>query len=249
MTAVTDSSATWVRRYRPCPESPIRLVCLPHAGGSSSFYLPVARALYPDVDVLAMQYPGRQDRRHEAMIETIDDLADAVTAALQPWLGRPLALFGHSMGATLAFEVARRLEGKADLVHLFASGRRAPGRHRDESVHLGDDDALLAEMKKLSGTDSRILGDEELLRTIMPAIRNDYRAAETYRFAGGPKLSVPISVLVGDDDPKVDLAEARAWAEHTTESCDVRVFPGGHFYLVDHQHEVMRVITDRLCGS
>jgi pyochelin biosynthetic protein PchC len=245
---VTDDSDEWVRRYRPAPTAAIRLVCLPHAGGSASFFLPVADALCPDVDVLAVQYPGRQDRRLDPMIDDLDTLADAVVAALLPWLDRPFAFFGHSMGATLAFEVSRRLEQGASPapLHLFASGRRAPCRHRDEDVHLGDDERIIAELKELSGTDTRVLGEEELLRMVLPAIRNDYRATETYRYRPGPPLSCPITVLTGEDDPKTTPREARAWREHTTGPFSLLVYPGGHFYLAEHQSEVLDAITDRL---
>lgn len=245
---MSAESDEWIRRYRPAPGAAIRLVCLPHAGGSASFFLPVAAALSPAVDVLAVQYPGRQDRLREPMIDDLGDLADAVVTALTPWLDRPFAFFGHSMGATLAFEVTRRLEqgaGPAPL-HLFASGRRAPSRHRDENVHLGGDDRIIAELTELSGTDTRVLGEEEMLRMVLPAIRNDYRATETYRYRPGPPLSCPITVLTGDADPKTSLEEAEAWRDHTTGPFDLRVYPGGHFYLADHQSEVLDAITDRL---
>lgn len=245
---MSAESDEWIRRYRPAPGAAIRLVCLPHAGGSASFFLPVSAALSPAVDVLAVQYPGRQDRLREPMIDDLGDLADAVVTALTPWLDRPFAFFGHSMGATLAFEVTRRLEqgaGPAPL-HLFASGRRAPSRHRDENVHLGGDDRIIAELTELSGTDTRVLGEEEMLRMVLPAIRNDYRATETYRYRPGPPLSCPITVLTGDADPKTSLEEAEAWRDHTTGPFDLRVYPGGHFYLADHQSEVLDAITDRL---
>lgn len=245
---MSAESDEWIRRYRPAPGAAIRLVCLPHAGGSASFFLPVSAALSPAIDVLAVQYPGRQDRLREPMIDDLGDLADAVVTALTPWLDRPFAFFGHSMGATLAFEVTRRLEqgaGPAPL-HLFASGRRAPSRHRDENVHLGGDDRIIAELTELSGTDTRVLGEEEMLRMVLPAIRNDYRATETYRYRPGPPLSCPITVLTGDADPKTSLEEAEAWRDHTTGPFDLRVYPGGHFYLADHQSEVLDAITDRL---
>lgn len=245
---MSAESDEWIRRYRPAPGAAIRLVCLPHAGGSASFFLPVSAALSPAIDVLAVQYPGRQDRLREPMIDNLGDLADAVVTALTPWLDRPFAFFGHSMGATLAFEVTRRLEqgaGPAPL-HLFASGRRAPSRHRDENVHLGGDDRIIAELTELSGTDTRVLGEEEMLRMVLPAIRNDYRATETYRYRPGPPLSCPITVLTGDADPKTSLEEAEAWRDHTTGPFDLRVYPGGHFYLADHQSEVLDAITDRL---
>jgi pyochelin biosynthetic protein PchC len=245
---VTGDSDQWIRRFRPAPDAAVRLVCLPHAGGSASFYFSVATAMSPLVDVLAVQYPGRQDRLHDPLINNIPDLADAVTAALRPWLDRPFALFGHSMGASLGFEVALRLErAGTPPAHLFASGRRAPSRYREEHVHLGDDDAIIAELSRLSGTESSILGDEELLRMVLPAIRNDYRAVETYRPAvDAPALATPITALTGDNDPRTTLDDARGWQEHTTGAFELLVYPGGHFYLVENSAQVVDALSSRL---
>ncbi|PRY34503.1 surfactin synthase thioesterase subunit [Umezawaea tangerina] len=200
--------------------------------------------------MLAVQYPGRQDRRAEPCIETVEVLADRIVTALGPWVGdKPLALLGHSMGATLAFEVARGLERRGTApVALFASGRRAPSRYRDDQVHLRDDDGIVAELQLLSGTDSRLLGNEDLLRLVIPVIRADYKAVETYRCEPGAQVSCPITVLVGDSDPKATIEEARAWSEHTTGAFDLQVYPGGHFYLSTHQDEVTDLISARLTG-
>ncbi|MET7936406.1 alpha/beta fold hydrolase [Streptomyces sp. NPDC005322] len=244
MTAHPTGTSLWIRQFHPAPTAATRLVCLPHAGGSASFYFPVSKSLAPEVDVLAVQYPGRQDRRHEKCIETIPELADALLPELLPYSDRPLALFGHSMGASLAFEVALRLELKGVVpAVVFVSGRRAPSRHRDETVHLRDDDGLIAEMKSLSGTDSQVLGDEEILRMVLPAIRSDYKAAETYRPTAGPRLAAPIHAYVGDNDPRATVEEARAWGEHTTGDFDLRIYPGGHFYLNDQAPHVIAAIS------
>ncbi|MFJ2033831.1 thioesterase II family protein [Streptosporangium sp. NPDC087985] len=230
----------WIRRFHPANGADARLVCLPHAGGSASFYFPVSQALSPTVDVLAVQYPGRQDRRGERCIENIGALADEIARVLRSWTDRPLALFGHSMGAILAFEVTRRLERDADTVPfgLFASGRRAPSTRRAESVHLRDDDGIVAELKRLNGTDSSVLGDDELLRMVLPATRSDYRAVETYVCEPGATVRAPITVLTGDADPKTTLDEARAWSAHTTGDFDLRVYSGGHFFLTSHAKDI-----------
>jgi pyochelin biosynthetic protein PchC len=239
----------WVRRFHPAPDAHARLVCLPHAGGAASYFFPTSRALAPDIEVLAVQYPGRQDRRGEPFARTIAELADAVTAVLTDGSDRPLALFGHSMGATVGFEVARRLERTGVTpTMLFVSGRRAPSIHRDEQSHLRDDAGLLAEVRSLSGTNAAVFDDDELVRMALPAIRNDYTAVETYRYQPGPRLACPIHALVGDADPKAGLDEVRAWADHTSAGFELDVFPGGHFYLDHHATAVLDKITDALSG-
>lgn len=250
MSSSSVDEGLWCRRFHPAPDAGDRLVCFPHAGGSASFYFPVSSALSPAVDVLAVQYPGRQDRRREAGIDTIGELADNIFDALRPWSDRPLTFFGHSMGALVAFEVARRMEdhGVAPL-RLFASGRRAPSRYRDENVHQREDDGIVAELKKLSGTDARVLGDEEMLRMVLPALRCDYRAIETYRCEPGAVLRSPVTAIVGDEDPKTSLEEALAWEDHTSGGFDLQVLPGGHFYLTHQQTEVMRLLSDHFAST
>ncbi|MEV0538159.1 alpha/beta fold hydrolase, partial [Kitasatospora sp. NPDC050463] len=142
---MTKESGTWLRRFHPGPEGGPRLVCFPHAGGSAPYFHPVSRDLSPVLDVLAVQYPGRQERRHEPRITDIADLADALMAEIGPLADRPLAFFGHSMGAVVAFEVALRLrERGVTPVALFASGRRAPSAVREETLYQESDRALVA---------------------------------------------------------------------------------------------------------
>ncbi|EID55063.1 thioesterase II family protein [Saccharomonospora xinjiangensis] len=240
-----DDNELWIRRFHPAPEADTRLVCLPHAGGSASFYFPVSRTLTPRFEVLAVQYPGRQDRRAERCLDTIAELADAVVARLVPWTDKPLAFFGHSMGATLAFEIALRLEQRGIVASaLFASGRRAPSCGRAESVHLEDDDTLVREIGTLGGSEAQVLKDEEILRAVLPAIRADYKAAETYRYQPGPPLSCPVYAMVGDNDPKASIDEARSWERHTTGHFELRTYPGGHFYLVEQAASVTAAIVE-----
>ncbi|THA71794.1 thioesterase [Streptomyces sp. A0958] len=248
MTTSTRPATTWLRRFHPSEHAPVRLFCLPHAGGSASYYFPVSRALTPAADVVAVQYPGRQDRRTEPCVDDVRRLADLITAEMLPWCDRPVALFGHSLGATLGFEVALRLEAAGTTpVTLFASGRRAPSRHREnEHVHASPDAQLLTTIRRMSGTDPAVLADEELLRSILPAIRADYRAAETYRYQAGPPLTCPIEVLNGTEDPEVTETEAAAWTTHTTAACTFHSYPGGHFYLNDHAMQVIELVRERI---
>jgi pyochelin biosynthetic protein PchC len=244
MPTPSGPTSDWIRRFHPAPAAASRLVCFPHAGGSATYYYPVSQALAPEVDVLAVQYPGRQDRRAEPCVDDVGALADAIVPELMPWTDRPVTLFGHSLGATVAFEVARRLERWAVRpLGLFASGRRAPSRHRPQPDSRFSDEELLEELTSMSGTDSQVLADPELLAVILPVMRADYRAAQSYRYRSGPKLSCPVHALIGDADPQVSVDEARSWGEHSTGRFELTVYPGGHFYLNDHLAAVTATLS------
>jgi surfactin synthase thioesterase subunit len=205
----------------------------------------MSQALAPDIEVLAIQYPGRQDRYSEPVWEDLHALADRIAAELAGQVNRPTALFGHSMGAVVAFEVARRLQ-QQDIVPLglIVSGRRAPSRQRPDRVHLGGDAALIDEVRRLTGTGTAVLADPTLLRLILPALRGDYRAVETYRHRPGPPLTCPVVALAGDADPLADLDEIAAWAAHTEAAFRMRVFPGGHFFLLAHAAAVRQEVSN-----
>ena len=230
----------WTRRYHPAPEAAVQLVCFPHAGGSASYFHPVSARFAPDVDVVSLQYPGRQDRRREPCVDTIARLADLVTNELADLSDKPTVFFGHSMGAVLAFETAWRLEQRGARAPgaVLASGRRGPSTVRDERIHERDDDGVLDEVRELNRLDMTVIGDDEILRMALPAIRADYRAIETYACPVGRRVRCPVTVLIGDQDPKVTAAEAENWGEHTEGGFRLEVFPGGHFFLARHQSAV-----------
>ncbi|MEV4616781.1 alpha/beta fold hydrolase [Kitasatospora sp. NPDC049258] len=251
MTASESSAALWLRRYHPAPGSRVRLVCFPHAGGSASFYLPVSARFAPGADVICLQYPGRQDRRFEPCIDDIGTLADRITDELLTLDERPTVFFGHSMGAVLAFETAWRLEQKGTHAprSVIASGRRAPSTSRVETVHDQSDAGVIAEVRLLGGTNPQLLGDDEILRMAMPAIRGDYRAIERYRCEPDRVVSCPITALTGDADPRTTLTEADAWRVHTTGAFQLKVLPGGHFFIAERQAEVNQVIAAELASA
>ncbi|MFH9674944.1 thioesterase II family protein [Streptomyces sp. NPDC017405] len=252
MAKETDGVA-WVRRFKLAPGADVRLVCFPHAGGAASYFHPLARELRPDVEVLSVQYPGRQDRRREPPLEDIGQLADHIAAALRPTLDEgPTAFLGHSMGATVAFETVRRLEraGAEGPCLLFASGRRAPGIPRAERLHPLDEAGLRAELRELNGTGGAFLEDPEMLRSVLPALRGDYRALEAYACTpADAAVRTPVTALVGVDDPRVSVADALAWSRHTTGAFSLRTFEGGHFYLSEGVEPVAAEVRARLRES
>ncbi|MFI0808974.1 thioesterase II family protein [Streptomyces echinatus] len=239
--------SSWLRGFHESKPDAPRLLCLPHGGGSASFYFGLSKALSPALDVRAAQYPGRQDRSEEPPAESVQELAQGVFHALGELDERPLALFGHSMGAMVGFELARLLEtaGRPCAV-LFLSGRRGPSVERFENLHQGSDAQLIEEVVKLDGTDAALLRDEELLGMILPTLRADYRAVETYRPTPGPRLRSPFVVLTGDADPRVTPEEARTWSQETDGSFELHVYPGAHFYLVPQRQAVQHRIEATL---
>ncbi|MFI7235741.1 thioesterase II family protein [Streptomyces cyaneofuscatus] len=244
----------WFRRFddpagpvRPGPGAP-RLYCFPHAGGAASTFVPLARALTPRLDVLAAQYPGRQDRRRETPLADIGLLAEALADHVPTEDKVPYAFFGHSMGAVLAYEVARilRRRGVTGPAALVLSGRRAPTPEPSSHDGLRTDADILRAVRELGGTTPQVLQDPELREMVMPALRADYRAIGSYTWQPGPPLSVPFTVLVGDRDPVASVAEARAWQDFTTAPAPAHVFDGGHFFLDAHLPRVARTVLDAL---
>ncbi|MEU9456780.1 alpha/beta fold hydrolase [Streptomyces sp. NPDC048277] len=241
----------WLRRYHSADAAACRLVVLPHAGGSASFYHPLSTRLASSLDVLVVQYPGRHERRRESAETDLLAMADHVVQALltQP-TSLPTAVFGHSMGATLGFEVVRRLETSGVRVPvLFASARRAPSRGRGRWTPEGfSDERLLREMAVLGGAQARVLDDGDVREMVLPAVRGDYQAVESYRFQPrpSPRVRGAVMALTGEGDPTTAPDDVTAWAEHTSGGFSQRAFHGGHFYLAERWTEVAEAIRERV---
>ncbi|GAA1865912.1 thioesterase II family protein [Actinomadura bangladeshensis] len=238
---------TWFRCAETRPWASMRLFCLPHAGGSAVFYRPWAKEISPAVEVHAVQYPGRADRMADAFVTDAHRLARLVAGAMAPLLDRPAALFGHSMGAVLAYEVARLLQERdAAPVHVFVSGARPPDDRGGERVAGKDDDALVDEMIELGGTDAEALRDPELRELVLPYVRNDFALIEDYAHRDGTRLAVPVTAIIGDADRHVTAEQARGWARVTDGRFALKVLPGGHFYLTDRRPAVIAEVLRTL---
>ncbi|MFG3104471.1 thioesterase II family protein [Streptomyces sp. NPDC048182] len=252
---LVTGAAPWLRCLESRPDAARRLVLLPHAGGASGFFRDWPAALPGDVEVWAVQYPGRERRATEPLPRHLDEVAERATAGILPLLDRPTGVFGHSMGATVGYEVLRRLErgdpaAARQVVHLFVSARQAPHHPRPGLVHTLPDAEFAAVMRRHGGTDAAVFEDAELWELSEPVLRGDYRMAETHRPTPvSPPLDVDVTVLTGDDDPSVEPAAAARWADATTGDFAHHRLPGGHFYLVPRLAEVAATVARRLRES
>jgi pyochelin biosynthetic protein PchC len=237
----------WFRSFGRAPGARTVLVCCPHAGGSASFYRSWPAFLGADVEVVAVQYPGRQDRVREPCVADVSGLAEEIARGLTARDGRPVALFGHSLGASVAYEVARLLPDQ--VTHLIVSGRPGPGRMRTVGKHLLPDEELWAQVCGLGGVDPELVHLPELRDLVLTTLRADYRASETYRPSPGPRLTCPVLACLGDSDPEVTEEEAGAWAAATAGQFRLVVFPGKHFYLIDRSKELLNEVAAWLCPA
>lgn len=235
--------------YKPRREATLRLFCFPYAGGSALVYRNWAERLPVQVEVCPVQLPGRGHRLREPAISQMLPLADAVMREIRPLMDKPFAFFGHSMGATLAFEIARLLRKSeaAQPSHLFVSGRSAPQViDTDPPTYNLPEPELLEELRRLNGTPPEVLDEPELLTLMLPLIRADFEAIQTYPYVEEPPLGCPISVYGGLQDDDVSRESLEAWCEQTTASCTLRMFPGDHFFINTTREWLLQTLTREL---
>ncbi|MEV5085010.1 thioesterase domain-containing protein [Streptomyces sp. NPDC056159] len=241
---VTHLATPWLRRPRPHPNPAVRLLCLPHAGGSTALYRRWKDLLPPAIEPVLVCPPGREHRLDEPLPTELPELVAALGQAAAPLLDRPWAAFGHSMGATVAHELVLWLleRGHRAPEHLFLSARRAPQHDRGGTAHLLDDDALSDHLIRLGGTSREVLAMAELRQLVLPAVRGDYRLIETYAANPDGPVPCPLTALLGTADTEVTAQEAEGWEKWTTGPFQLLTFPGGHFYLSDHPEPVVEAV-------
>jgi surfactin synthase thioesterase subunit len=234
-----DSSTTfapWIKFFSG-PDAKRRgaTVLFPHAGGSAAGYRKLGKAFSAVRDTFIVQYPRRAERLRDPAPESVNDLARGLFDA-GPWRQvAPLRLFGHSMGAIVAFEFARIAEASGVAVRrLWVSAGPVPS----SVAHMPDlptsDEALLADLADLGGTDPRLLEDPEFAELLTIATRADYEAFNRYHCGPGVRVRADIDVICGRDDNRVDVASLRRWADHTEGAFRLTFFDGGHFYVNQH---------------
>lgn len=248
MRSVTENPADtarapWLKHY-PGDDRPGATLVFPHAGGVAASYRDLAQALTLAGDVYVMQYPRRGERQHEPPPLTLPALArDLFEAA--PWEQHgPLRLFGHSMGAVVAFEFGRVAEGSGVPVDtLWASAGPPPSVVTAMPAVPTTDDEILVDLQTLGGTEASLLYDEEFVALLLPAIRGDYAAVNRYKHDPADRLAAGIHAVGGMDDTRVDLGQLQRWEAHTHGAFALTRFPGGHFYIDQHADEIARLVA------
>jgi surfactin synthase thioesterase subunit len=241
----------WFSVPRTVEEPRIRLFCFAHAGGNAVAFHGWHRLMAADIEVRAVQLPGRANRRQEPPYVQMEQLLDDLLVVLSPCLGTPFAFFGHSMGALVAFELTRRLRNRGATLpaHLFVSGSGAPQLPptRPPLHHLSEPE-FLEGVRCFGGLPEVLLEEPELLAMVLPALRADFQVLDGWRYRSEPPLAIPLSAFGGDADPSTPEKALAAWADVTTGPFEVDIFTGGHFYLQARQAELVALVAHRLRG-
>lgn len=244
------SNSPWVLASRSDARSRLRLLCFPYAGGAASAYRLWSAAFPPEVEVCPIQLPGRGSRFRETPYRRAMDLVPAAADGLRPLMDRPFALFGHSMGALVAFEFARELRRRSwpAPVLLAVSGRQAPPRPAPDPPfgHLPDAEFIQEVRGRYDGIPAEVLAEEELLQLVLPSLRADILVLETYSHVPEAPLDCPISCFGGEEDRHVTREGLEGWSEHTRAGCTVRIFPGRHFFIDSAREAVLRSLREDL---
>jgi surfactin synthase thioesterase subunit len=225
------------------------LYIFPHAGGSAQYYVPFANTFSSGIKRIAVQYPGQRGNHDLASFTSIPDLADGVCQMISPPDASDprIAFFGHSMGALLAFEVARRFEAAGGpIATLFVSACAAPGRIGYDYIPESDR-GLLNAVSEMTGANPEFLENEEFAAKILPTLRG-LRAIANYDCPPDVAVSCPIYAYLADNDDVATYEKVVPWSERTTSEFTARVFTGHHFYLMDHLQELVGDIEGKIAS-
>jgi surfactin synthase thioesterase subunit len=223
----------------------LRVICFPYAGGSASAYRTWPESLPAEAEVCAIQMPGRESRIREAALRDLAPLVSTIAGAVRPLLGTRFVLFGHSLGALIAFELARELRraGLPKPAHLFVSGRRAPHLAPTEPpIHAKPEADFMRAVRRFGGTPAELLDNPQLLELLLPTLRSDFAVGENYVYRPALPLDAGITAFYGHADKAAAEADVAQWRHHTTGSFALHGLPGGHFFMRTAQPQMLTAI-------
>jgi medium-chain acyl-[acyl-carrier-protein] hydrolase len=243
-----STNTKWFSCYKPKPKTKLRLFCFPYAGGGSSVFRTWSDDLPDWIEVCPVQLPARENRILEKPFYQMADLVPSVAQAIKPYLDLPFSLFGHSMGAWIAFELAHYLHKNSNLLaqHLFVSARFSPQITDKKNLHKLPDKEFKEELETYGGTPKAVLESDELMQLLIPILRSDFSICETYIYKQNNPLTCPISVFGATKDHLVDPSSLIEWKKETSNSFRVEIFNGDHFFLRNYQKELLTSITKDL---
>ena len=245
-----SSLAAWTVVPKPSIDPSVRLFCFPYAGGSATIYRSWADVFPPAIEVHCVQLPGREWRLKEPPFDHLEPLVAELIDVVDG--STPYALFGHSLGALIAFELARALrrEGRPGPARLLVSAHRAPQLPREEpDIHDADDEVFAAGLKTLRGTPEELLANEELMELLLPILRADFAIAETYDYYDEPPLSCAITAFGGLADHVTTREKLEPWRAQTSGDFVLRMIPGGHFFVNESRDLILRAVFQDLMSS
>ena len=225
----------WLMTIEQKKDTRIRLFCFPYAGGNASTYIDWSQYLPDFVEVIAIQPPGRANRLGETSISCMDELTDKITQSFSDdLLDVPYMVFGHSLGARVAFEVMIKMKkmGKKLPTHFFASASRAPSEPTmDRAIHVLPEREFLEELRELGGTPTEILKNSELMTILLPMLRSDFKLSNEYVYKGGERFSCYATIFYGSNDEQIKLKDVSGWDKFFTNNTSFYQVPGDHFYI------------------
>ncbi len=243
------SSSAWIRSYQQTASAHFRLFCFPYAGGGASVFRDWGEALPGGIEVCPIQLPGRESRILERPFDEMATLVTALSAAIEPYLDKPFALWGHSMGALICFELAHYLhqENKPKPLHLFVSGRKGPQvPERISLLHQLPEEEFVEKLRQLNGTPETVLQHEELMQLMLPTLRADFSLVETYNYTVRAPLDCAITAFGGLQDETVTVEELQSWREETCRAFTLHLFSGDHFYLRSFREQLLTTLSYEL---
>ncbi len=239
----------WISARKPRPQAKLRLLCFPYAGGGALAYRGWAAQVPEEIDVLPVQLPGRERRLREPPFTRVATLVEAAAEGLLPHLDRPFAVFGHSMGALVGYELIQRLRREHGLepVRLLVSARSAPQLPPDpDDDYKLPDPELIERLREINGTPTEVLEHPELMELMLPLLRADFELNDTYEPIAHPALECPVTAFGGLEDDETPKDDLEPWGEVTRGPFKLRMFPGDHFYLNQHQDRLIQAVAEDL---
>ena len=239
----------WMPRLGSRPNAKYRLYCFSHAGGSASLYYSWNNLLPESIEVCPIQLPGREERIDLAPFSDMEQLLDILVSLVIETIDRPYGIYGHSLGASIGFEVARRVKkisGK-EPVHLFVGAHRSPCQpYSYPSIKYASDPELLEMISIFNGLPKPSALSAEMMTVMLPTIRADLLLCESYRYQQDSTLDYPITVFHGCFDKNVKENELSSWKTQTQGTVEIISLDGEHFFLNSHKHEVLEKIQSAL---